>query len=66
MYGPRDDHIKSARKRQIPYDIAYTCKLKYSTNQHIYKTKRDSQKQRIDLWLLRGREAGKEGLRVWG
>ena len=66
MYGPRDDHIKSARKRQIPYDITYMCKLKYGTNQHIYKTKRDSQIQRIDLWLLRGREAGKEGLGVWG
>jgi len=42
------------------------CKLKYGTNQHIYKTKIDSQIQRIALWLLRGRGAGKKGLGVWG
>ena len=66
MYGPRDDHIKSIRKRQILYDINYMCKLKYGINQHIYKPNIDSQIQRIDLWLLRGRGAGKEGLGVWG
>ena len=36
--------------------------LKYNTNQHIYKTKTDSQIQRTDLWLPRGRggRGGKE------
>ena len=62
MYGPRDDHIKSIRKRQILYDINYMCKLKYGINQHIYKTKIDSQIQRIDLWLPREGRTGSLGL----
>ena len=32
--------------------------LKYDTNEHIYKTKTDSQIQRTDLWLPRGRGVG--------
>ena len=35
--GPRDYHTKSERERQISYDITYTWKLKYDTNEHIYK-----------------------------
>ena len=35
--------------------------LKYDTNEPIYKTKTDSQTQRADLWLPRGRREG-EGL----
>ena len=44
MDGPRDYHTKwrkSDRERQIPYDITYMWKLKYDTNELIYKT--DSQ-----------------------
>ena len=36
--------------------------IKYDTNQHIYKTKTDSQMQGTDLWLPRGRgRRGREG-----
>ena len=46
MDGPRDYHTKwskSARERQIPYDITYMWNLKYDTNEHIYETETDSQ-----------------------
>ena len=46
MNGPRDYHTKqskSERERQILYDITYMWNLKYDTNEHIYKTERDSQ-----------------------
>ena len=32
--------------------------LKYGTNELIYKTETDSQTQRTDLWLPRGRGVG--------
>ena len=46
MDGPRDYHTKqskSARERQIPYDITYMWNLKYDTNEPISKTETDSQ-----------------------
>ena len=49
---------KSERKRQIPYDITYMWNLKYDTNELICETETDSQTQRIDLWLPRGRGGG--------
>ena len=45
----------------MPYDITYKWNLKYGTNEPIYKTETDSETQRSDLWLLRGRG----GLGVW-
>ena len=48
MDGPRDYHTKrskSDRERQIPCDITYMWNLKYDTNELIYETKTDSQKQ---------------------
>jgi len=41
-------------------------KIKYNTNGPIYKTETDSQAQRTDLWLPRGRRRECEGLGVWG
>ena len=35
--------LSEVRRRQIPYDITYTCNLKYGINKPIYKTERDSQ-----------------------
>ena len=61
MGGPRDYHTKrskSEREKQIPYNITYMWNLKYNTNEHIYKTEMDSQIQRTDLWLPRGRRDG--------
>ena len=43
MDASRDNHIKSERERQIPYDI-YMWDLKYYTNEHIYETEIDSQR----------------------
>ena len=59
MDGPRDDHTKSERERKIPY-ITYMWNLKYDTNGHNHET--DS--QRTDLWLPRGRWWGRLGLRT--
>ena len=53
--------MKSERERQIPYDITYMWNLKYGTNEPIYETETDSQTERTDLWLQRGREGG-EGM----
>ena len=58
MDGPRDCHTKRSKsesERQIPYDINYMWNLKYDTNEHIYKTKTDSQIEITDLWLPRRR-----------
>ena len=42
MDGPRDDHNKSVRERQI-YDIAYMWNIKKNDrNELIYKTEVDS------------------------
>ena len=39
--------------------ISHMWKLKYGTNEPIYRTETDSQTQRIDLWLPKeGREWG--------
>ena len=35
----------------ILYDATNTWNLKYDTNEVIHETERDSQTQRIDLWL---------------
>ena len=40
--------------------------LKYDTNELTYETETDSQTQRIDLWLPRGKGVwGRDGLGVW-
>ena len=53
---PKLSAVKLERQKQISYDITYMWILKYGTNAPIYKTDTDSQPQRIDLWLPRGRE----------
>jgi len=53
----------SERERRIPYGITYTWNLKYDTNAHIYKTKRESRTQRTDRWLPRG--WGRDGVGGW-
>ena len=57
MDGPRDYHTmrsESERERQIPYDITYMWNLKYDANEHTLQ--KQTQIQRTDLWLPRGRE----------
>ena len=50
----------SQKKRQIPHDLTHMWNLKYDTNEPIYETETDSQTQRLDFWLPRGREVGEE------
>ena len=62
MDGPRDYRTKwskSDRERQISYDITYMWNLKNDTNELIYQTDTDSQTQRMNLWLPKGK--GGEG-----
>ena len=47
--------VKSKRERQISYDITYVWNLKYGTNEPVCKTETDSQTQRTDSWLPRGK-----------
>ena len=47
--------VKSDRERQISYGITYMWKLKYDTNELIYKTETDSQTQKKNLWLPKGK-----------
>ena len=49
---------EGTQRRQIPYDVTYMWNLKYDTNEPIYETETDSQTQRTDSWLPRGREDG--------
>ena len=51
----------SQTERQIPYDIPYMWNLKYDTNESMYKTETDSQTQKANLWLPKGK--GREGER---
>ena len=47
----RDSHTKSDRESQISY---VDCK-KNDTNELIYKTESDSQTQKTNLWLPKGK-----------
>ena len=47
--------MKSERERQIPCDITYMWNLNYKTNELIYKTETDSQTQKTNLWLPKGK-----------
>ena len=38
MEEARDDHTKSERESQTPYDITYLWNLKYNTNDPTYET----------------------------
>ena len=49
---------KSNRERQISYDITYMWNLKNDTNELIYKTETDSQTQKANVWLPKGKGGG--------
>ena len=51
---------KSEGETQTQYDITYMWNLKYDKNKPIYKTETDSQAQKTDLWLSRGRQGRRE------
>ena len=53
-------------EKDIPCDITYMWNLKKNdTNELIYKTKTDSQTQKTNLWLPRGKEERKDKLGIW-
>ena len=58
--------LSEARKRQTPQDIPYMWNLKQDKSEPIYETETDSQTQKTDLWLPRGRWEGGDGWGVWG
>ena len=46
--------------------ISLMWNLKYGTNELIYKTERDSQTWRTDLWLPKGSAEGVGWTGIWG
>ena len=56
--GPREHHTKeskSDRERYVPYDITYMWNLKNNTNKSVYKTEIDSEIQKTNLQLPKGK-----------
>ena len=71
MDGPRDYYTqwaKSARERQISYDITcmWNLKKKKDTNELIYKIETDSQTLKTNLWLPKGKSGGEGKIRSLG
>lgn len=58
MDGPRDDPISQLSQRQAPCDTTYVWPLNYGTNELIYKTEKDQQTWKINLWLWKGERGG--------
>ena len=52
--------MKSERERQISYDITHMWNLKNDTNELIYETETDSQIQKTNLWLSKGKVRGRD------
>ena len=48
----------------MSYAITYMLNLKNDTNELIYKTEIDSEAQKTDLWLPKGKW-GRDKLRAW-
>ena len=48
----------SQKENDIAYYITYMWNLKYDTNEPIYETETESQTERVDWWLPRGRGVG--------
>ena len=50
--------LSQVRQRQTSHDITYMQNLKNDINERIYKTERDPQTQRTNLWLPKGKGGG--------
>ena len=57
--------LSEVRERQI-YDITYMQNLKNNTNESIYKIEKDSQTQKTDFWLPKGKERQEEIYQEYG
>ena len=47
--------LSEVSQRQIPYDITYVWNLKYNTSKLIYEKEADSQTQKTNLQLPKGK-----------
>ena len=56
--------VKSDRERQKSHDITYMWNLRKDTNELIYKTETDSQTQKTNLLLPKGKRENKLGIWV--
>ena len=56
MDGHGDYYTKRSKSENDKYHIIYMWNQKYDTNELVYET--DSQTERTDLWLPRGRDSG--------
>ena len=54
--------LSEVRQRQISYDITFMWNLKNDINELIYKTETDSQTQKTNLWLPKGKGQGRDKL----
>ena len=54
-----------SQKEKDKYDIPYMWNLKKDANEFIYKTETDSQMQKTNLWLPKGKGRGRDKLGVW-
>ena len=61
-----DERNKLDKGREILYDITYMWNLKNDTNESIYKTEKDSQRQKTKLRLPNGKGVGRDKLGAWG
>ena len=52
--------VKSDREKQISYDMSYIWNLKNDTNELIYKVEIDSQTQKTNFRLPKGKGEGEE------
>ena len=57
--------LSEVRERQI-YDITYMQNLKNNTNESIYKIEKESQTQKTDFWLPKGKERQEEIYQEYG
>ena len=65
MDATRDYHTRwSQKEKQISYDITYMWNLKYNKNELIYKTETDSQSQKTNLRLPKGKGGYKLGVGI--
>ena len=68
MDGPRDCHTewsKLDRERQSYHLYAESKKKKKDTNELVYKTETNSQTQKTNLWLQKGKGGGRDKLGAW-
>ena len=61
--------LSKFRERQTSYATTYTWNLKKKkkkdTNEVIYKIEKDSQTQKSNLWLTKGKGGRRDKLGVW-